>query len=149
MCRPGHLRDVSVVTQPPPSNVGGASVVLQRHLLPRWQLRILRRYARHLIFDFDDAVFLRDSYSPRGLRDPRRLRRFAATVRACDAVLAGNPFLFDHAARWAGVARVHLVPTCVHRHLSRIVDAPREQSLTSATTKPPADAEGRSQGEGE
>jgi glycosyltransferase involved in cell wall biosynthesis len=91
----------------------GASVLLQRRLLPRWDLAFLRRQARHLLFDFDDAVFLRDSYSPKGLRHPRRLRAFAATVRACDAILAGNPFLFDHAARWAGVQRVHLVPTCV------------------------------------
>src|SRR5262245_13816802 len=91
----------------------GASVILQRHLHPGWQLALLRRQVRHLLFDFDDAVFLRDSYAPKGMNDPRRLRRFAATVRACDAVVAGNAYLADHAARWVGVHRVHLVPTCV------------------------------------
>jgi glycosyltransferase involved in cell wall biosynthesis len=91
----------------------GADVILQRRLLPAWQLALLRRRARWLAFDFDDAVFLRDSFSPRGLHHAGRLRRFAHTVRACDAVCAGNAFLFDHAARWAGPHKVHLVPTCV------------------------------------
>src|SRR5262249_46059491 len=93
--------------------LSGASVILQRRLLPGWQLALLRRQVRRLIFDFDDAVFLRDSYSDRGLHDSRRLRRLAATVSACDAVVAGNGFLAEQAARWAGVARVHVIPTCV------------------------------------
>jgi glycosyltransferase involved in cell wall biosynthesis len=91
----------------------GADVLLQRFLLPGRQLACLRAAARRLLFDLDDSVFLRDSYSPRGLHSPRRLRRFAATARACDAVVAGNSFLLDHAARWAGIHRAHLVPTCV------------------------------------
>jgi glycosyltransferase involved in cell wall biosynthesis len=93
--------------------LAGATVVLQRFLLPRWQLALLRRAARRLIFDFDDAVFLRDSFSPRGTNHPGRLLRFAAAVRSCDAVVAGNGFLADQAARWCGVHRVHVVPTCV------------------------------------
>jgi glycosyltransferase involved in cell wall biosynthesis len=91
----------------------GASVILQRHLLPGWQLAFLRSQARHLVFDFDDAVFLRDSYSPKGLHHPRKMRRFAATVRAADAIVAGNGFLADNAARWCGVEGVHVIPTCV------------------------------------
>ena len=91
----------------------GAAVVLQRKLLPPWELALLRRSARLLFFDLDDAVFHRDSYAARGLHHAGRMRRFAATVRACDAVIAGNDFLAAHAARWAGPARVHVVPTCV------------------------------------
>jgi glycosyltransferase involved in cell wall biosynthesis len=90
----------------------GANVILQRRLLPGWQRTLLRRAARRLVFDIDDAVFLRDSYSPRGLHDPVRLRRFAATAHACDAVAAGNTFLHAQAARWARGA-VHVIPTCV------------------------------------
>jgi glycosyltransferase involved in cell wall biosynthesis len=97
----------------------GKNVVLQRRLLPGWQLALLRRQVRRLIFDFDDAVFLRDSFSAQGLHNARRLRRFAATVRACDSIVAGNGFLADQAARWAGVHRVHLVPTCIDPFLYR------------------------------
>jgi glycosyltransferase involved in cell wall biosynthesis len=90
-----------------------ANVILQRKLLARLELAILRRTVSRLVFDFDDAVFLRDSYSPKGMHDPRRLRRFVATVGACDAVIAGNPFLAAEAARWAAPRRVHHIPTCV------------------------------------
>src|SRR3954469_12017293 len=41
------------------------AVLLQRRLLPRYQLRELRRRARYLVFDFDDAVLYRDSYDRR------------------------------------------------------------------------------------
>jgi glycosyltransferase involved in cell wall biosynthesis len=91
----------------------GANVILQRRLLSGWQLLMLRRAARRLLFDFDDAVFLRDSYAARGLHDRRRLRRFAGMVRCADAVIAGNDFLAEHAARWTTAARVHVIPTCV------------------------------------
>jgi glycosyltransferase involved in cell wall biosynthesis len=90
------------------------SVILQRKLLPGWQLRILRRSARHLVFDFDDAVGYRDSYDRRGPQCPKRQRRFEQTVRAADTIIAGNDFLADCALRaGAKVERVRVIPTCV------------------------------------
>ncbi len=90
------------------------AVILQRKLLPRWQLWALRRRVRRLVFDFDDAVLYRDSYDPRGPDCPRRVRRFAATVRAADLVVAGNDFLADCALRAGAKAeRVRVIPTCV------------------------------------
>ncbi len=90
------------------------AVVLQRKLLPAWQLRILRQAARHLVFDFDDAILYRDSNDPRRPESARRLRRFTETVQQADTVVAGNDFLADCALRaGAGVERVHVIPTCV------------------------------------
>jgi glycosyltransferase involved in cell wall biosynthesis len=90
------------------------SVILQRKLLPLWQLRILRRASRHLVFDFDDAVLFRDSYDRRGHESAWRYRRFARTVRLVDTVVAGNDYLADCALRaGARVERVHVIPTCV------------------------------------
>ncbi len=90
------------------------AVVLQRKLLPAWQLQILRRAARHLVFDFDDAILYRDSNDPRGPESGRRLRRFTDTVQRMDTVVAGNDFLADCALRaGARVDRVHVIPTCV------------------------------------
>jgi glycosyltransferase involved in cell wall biosynthesis len=89
-------------------------VILQRKLLPAWQLAILRRHARRLVFDFDDAVLFRDSYDRRGPHSTWRERRFAATVRFADTVIAGNDFLADCALRAGAPAeRVRLIPTCI------------------------------------
>jgi glycosyltransferase involved in cell wall biosynthesis len=92
---------------------GAEVAVLQRKLLPLWQLYLLRCAVPRLVFDFDDAVFLRDSYSPRGMESPRRLHRFIATLETVDAVVAGNEFLAAEAARWKPADRVRVVPTCV------------------------------------
>lgn len=90
------------------------AVLLQRRLLPAWQLHELRLRARRLIFDFDDAILFRDSYHPRGPRSRRRAERFANTVRLADAVLAGNSFLIDCALSvGARPDRVVLLPTCI------------------------------------
>jgi hypothetical protein len=89
------------------------AVVLQRHLLPWWRIELIRRAARLLLFDFDDAVFFRDSNHRRGPRSGRRMRRFRVTVRRADAVLAGNRFLIRHAARATGKDKIRFFPTCV------------------------------------
>jgi len=90
------------------------AVVLQRKLLPSYQLNCLRRNSRRLIFDFDDAVFGNDSYDPRGIASTLRERQFAGIVAAADQILAGNHFLKECAiARGARVDAVHLMPTCV------------------------------------
>jgi glycosyltransferase involved in cell wall biosynthesis len=88
------------------------AVVLQRKLLSPIELGLLRGRVRKLFFDFDDAVWLRDSYSPRGHESGWRLRRFRATVSRCDAVTAGNVFLAEQAERWSG-GPVRIIPTCV------------------------------------
>ncbi len=91
---------------------GADVVILQRKLLPEWAVARLRRRVRRLVFDFDDAVWLRDSYSAKGFGDPRRARRFRAAVAACDLVVAGNDFLAAEAERFAP-GRVRVIPTCV------------------------------------
>ena len=93
-------------------------LLVQRRLLSAWQLGQLRRQARWLVYDFDDAVFARDSFAARGLHSDRRLRGFVGMVQAADAVVAGNAFLRDQAAMVAPAERVHIIQTCldVHRY---------------------------------
>jgi glycosyltransferase involved in cell wall biosynthesis len=89
-------------------------VLLQRRLLPRWQLKQLRQFSRRLIFDFDDAILYRDSYDPCGLICPKRAKRFAATVKLADAVIAGNDFLAECAlSAGARPECVRVIPTCI------------------------------------
>lgn len=92
---------------------GADAVILQRKLLPVWQLALLRRCARRLVYDFDDALFLRDSYSPKGVDSRARLMRFWATVYAADSVIAGNRFLAAQADRFVEPGRVQVIPTSI------------------------------------
>lgn len=96
-----------------PTAVADADVVvLQRKLLPSWELGRLRRNSRRLVFDFDDAVFLRDSYHPKGMVSGKLLGRFRAAMHAADTVIAGNEWLANQ-ARIAGARQVTVIPTCV------------------------------------
>jgi glycosyltransferase involved in cell wall biosynthesis len=88
-------------------------VILQRKLLPRWQLAILRHSARRLVYDFDDAVYRRDSFSRKPPESRSRMRRFRATIAAADVVIAGNHFLAKQASMFGERALVHVIPTCV------------------------------------
>jgi glycosyltransferase involved in cell wall biosynthesis len=88
-------------------------LIVQRKLFPSWQLHLLRRQVRWLVYDFDDAVFLRNSYNPRGHDSAARTRRFDDMVQRCDAVVAGNEFLRSQAAEAVDASRLRIIPTCV------------------------------------
>jgi glycosyltransferase involved in cell wall biosynthesis len=93
------------------------AVIVLRRLVPTWELALLRRCAKKLVFDLDDAVFLRDSYAAGGPVSERRQAGFIRMVHAADAVAAGNVFLADQAAICGADHKVHVVPTCVEPHL--------------------------------
>jgi hypothetical protein len=66
-------------------------VILQRKLLPLWQISLLRHWARRLIFDVDDAVFQRDSNSRKGSVSRSRSAKFRAIVSKADLGLWCGP----------------------------------------------------------
>src|SRR3954470_21924254 len=88
------------------------AVILQRKLLSRPEVLLLRRQVHRLWYDFDDAVWMRDSYAGKGFRSRKRAGRFRSTVRAAEAVVAGNSYLAEHATR-AGARAAWVIPTCV------------------------------------
>jgi glycosyltransferase involved in cell wall biosynthesis len=90
-----------------------STVLLQRRLLSTWKLKLLHRSARRLVYDFDDAVFLRDSNSPKAAESWQRRRRFDGIVSISDTVIAGNQHLAERALRLAPRGAVHVIPTCV------------------------------------
>jgi glycosyltransferase involved in cell wall biosynthesis len=87
--------------------------ILQRKLLPLWQIHFLRRAADRLVYDFDDALFRRDSHTRKSHESWRRALQFWAAVYAADVVLAGNTYLARRAGAYVESDRVHCVPTCV------------------------------------
>ena len=103
-------------------------VILQRKLLPIWQLVLLRRSAGRLIYDVDDALFQRDSYSPKGPNGRMRLARFWATVFAADAITVGNRYLKRRTCAFVEPDRVHVIPTCVQPNWYRTAQHHRTDS---------------------
>jgi glycosyltransferase involved in cell wall biosynthesis len=81
--------------------------IIQQRLFHPWELAIIRRLSRHLVYDVDDAVMLR----PNGQPDRKRLKRFAATCRAADLVICGNRTLAETSRRYS--SRVVVVPTAI------------------------------------
>jgi glycosyltransferase involved in cell wall biosynthesis len=88
------------------------AVVIQRRLFGAAKAWLIRRAARTLLFDFDDAIYARDSNSSRGTFDPVRRSRFERIVRMVDACLAGSDHLYREAVAVGG-GSVHVMPTCV------------------------------------
>jgi glycosyltransferase involved in cell wall biosynthesis len=74
----------------------------------RW---LVRRRARRIVYDFDDAIYFGKPDRPGGNpdRSPRRVRKFEATCAIADLVTAGNATLALAARRTA--RRVEIVPT--------------------------------------
>ncbi|MBV1879112.1 MAG: glycosyltransferase [Pseudomonadales bacterium] len=85
---------------------------------------LLRRAARRLIFDFDDAVFLASN----GKSSITRYRRFVRMVSRCDQVWAGNSFLAEAASQHNASTRV--MPTVVDEVQYRRVGEGKFESQT-------------------
>lgn len=85
-------------------------VCVHRALLSPIEQRWLRRAAPRYVFDFDDAIMVRDSAATRQPSWQRR-RRFARMVRGAGRVVAGNPYLADWALRYRPDATT--IPTAV------------------------------------
>ncbi len=89
------------------------SVVVQRRLLSPRHRVMLRKRARWLAYDFDDAVIYRDSYHGYPWPLPERFIRFRTMISECDAVTAGNDHLASLARRFGKEQRISMVPTVI------------------------------------
>jgi len=86
------------------------AVIVQRKLLDPSHARLLRRRARFVFFDLDDAVMVQRRKISRWSQWLKN-RRFRATARAADHVVAGNEYL---AEQFRALGRpVTVLPTVV------------------------------------
>ncbi len=86
-------------------------IVLQKKLVSRAELALLRRRAGLLVFDFDDALWAAhpNQGACGGSEDPQELARLLRVCAGVDLVVAGNTFLADKVRDAAG--RVEILPT--------------------------------------
>jgi glycosyltransferase involved in cell wall biosynthesis len=86
------------------------AVILQRKMLDPLDMKLLRQSARKIFFDVDDAVMLHSR--PVGfIENWRTQRRFDATAKNADLVVAGNEYLAEKFR--AKGAKVAILPTVV------------------------------------
>jgi glycosyltransferase involved in cell wall biosynthesis len=106
--RAAHLREFDLL-------------VIAKLKLETGERQAVRRLARKIVYDFDDAVYFS---KPDRLGDPpdrgrRRIRKFQATCAIADLVTAGNETLASHARPHS--RRLEVVPTAIDlfRYTSR------------------------------
>ena len=87
------------------------SVIIQRKLLDKWEAQLLRQNAKRIVFDVDDAVMFH-AHQVGWLSQWRQMRRFHATAKVLDLVIAGNEFLVAQFAKEGCQCRV--LPTTVN-----------------------------------
>jgi len=69
----------------------------------------LRRYAKNVIYDFDDAIMYYDDRPERKPSRRKHTKPFERTVKLSRMVIAGNSYLAEHAKRFN--ANVKVLPT--------------------------------------
>jgi glycosyltransferase involved in cell wall biosynthesis len=85
-------------------------VFLQRKRFSQPRLKLLRRKARKIVYDFDDSVMFRNSTREDPISRTRR-RRFVQMVKASDFVIAGNEFLKEQVLPFN--PRVEVIPSSI------------------------------------
>jgi glycosyltransferase involved in cell wall biosynthesis len=71
------------------------------------------RYAKKVIYDFDDAIMYSDKHTDRPSH--KRQKSFKRTVQLADMVIAGNSYLAEHARK--SNTSVNLLPTGLDTHI--------------------------------
>ncbi|MEO6436554.1 MAG: glycosyltransferase family 4 protein [Tepidisphaeraceae bacterium] len=104
------------------------AVLLQRKLLDPTDARLLRRAARRIFYDIDDAVMYH-AHRVGWFSQWRTNRRFEATTRILDHVVCGNEYL---AAMFRQRGRsVTVLPTCVDPDRYRVKELAAPTELVS------------------
>jgi glycosyltransferase involved in cell wall biosynthesis len=97
-------------------------VYLQKKLLSPVEAKLLGRFARRLVFDFDDAIYYRDD-SHASLVSRSRYLKFRTLAGSSDLLVAGNRILADHARRFN--RNVAIIPSAVETRGMPIKDYDR------------------------
>ena len=104
--------------------------VVSRKLLTGLEVLLLKKYAPHLFFDFDDAIIYKDSSQKEIKRSESAWKRFKKIISSSQTVLAGNEYLKDLALPFS--PNVHILPTPVDtdRYEARLVESRNPARLT-------------------
>ena len=91
-------------------------------------ISILRKRARRIVYDLDDAVMFKNTLAESPYSKTRQ-KRFRNMVRNCDAVIAGNTFLRDQALRYNSA--VSVIPTSIPVATYSLKDYSQRKSIVT------------------
>ena len=88
------------------------AVLWQKVLMSQWNVLRLRRVAKRLLFDLDDAVWMgKKNHVP--YQSGKQARRFGFLMRYLDGAICGSPYLEQKIQSIAPSLPTHLIPTSV------------------------------------
>jgi glycosyltransferase involved in cell wall biosynthesis len=93
------------------------AVFLHKKTLNTFDTHCLRKYAKKIIYDFDDAVMF-DDKQPQ-IQHHKRQASFKRTVTVADFVIAGNKYLAEQAKKFS--SKVEIIPTGLDTNIFRSV----------------------------
>lgn len=104
-------------------------VFLQKKLFSSLEFFLLRKFAKKIIYDFDDAVMFNDS-SKKDFSSKGRMKKFINTVRQVDGVIAGNKYLKELALKHN--SNVVEIPTSIDttRYSAKSFDSSDSEHIT-------------------
>jgi len=103
------------------------AVIVQRKLLDPSHARLLRRRANKIFFDLDDAVMVQRRKNFALVAMVEKIRRYLATARAADHIVAGNEYLASDFENWVATSR------CCN--CGRSIALPGEESRADCITR--------------
>lgn len=95
---------------------GYSVTVLQKRLLSMFDFRELRKNAKRLVFDFDDAIYYKNascSTDPADYESSTRTAKFKRTINGADLVIAANSVLAGKAREFNKSVRIEIIPSPV------------------------------------
>jgi glycosyltransferase involved in cell wall biosynthesis len=90
--------------------------VLQKRLLSIFDFHELRKNAKRLVFDFDDAIYCKNascSPSPADYESSTRMGKFKRTVNGSDLIIAANNILAEKTREVNKSVQVEIIPSSV------------------------------------
>lgn len=99
-------------------------VYLQKKTLNFLDAMWFRRYAKNVIFDFDDAVMYDNRHPERKPSWRKHTKPFERTVKLAKMVIAGNSYLAEHARRFN--PNVEILPTGLDTNAYKLKATPKD-----------------------
>ncbi|MBT8356197.1 MAG: hypothetical protein HKO79_00165, partial [Desulfobacterales bacterium] len=87
-------------------------VIVQRRLLSPLDLTLVKSYSKKMLFDFDDSIMYRSSRH-KNHHSWSKMKKFKTMMKTVDAVIAGNTYLKNEAAKFIPHEKIYIIPTIV------------------------------------